>query len=183
MSTNRVAMELAWGWAISSIGSVDATTQASTSKVKKWDIGVLPSNAGVTTAPIDSDTFSILKSSKVPDQAFKAMLAMENDSSLTVTYGAMPAIPALQADYFTAQAANVALQCPGNVVTWTVLTEMLKYAANPTHQDPMPNYTKALNLDKALYTKLQSDGTINVDTEIQKLVTAMQAAFNEPAAS
>ena len=182
MGTGRVAMELAWGWAISSIGSVDAKG-TSTSKFAKWDMGVVPTNAGVTTAPVDSDTFSILKSSKVPDQAYKAMIAMEADSSLTVTYGAMPALPSLQAAYFTAQAASATAQFPGNTVTWSVLTEMLKYAANPTHQDPMPNYTKALNLDKSFYTALQSSGSFNVDAEIAKLVTAIQAAFNEPAAS
>ena len=184
MGTNRVAMELTWSWAMSSIGSVDANGKP-TSKFQKWDIGVLPANAaGVTTAPVDSDTFSILKTSKVPDQAYKAMLAIEKDSSLAVTYGAMPAIPAQQADYFKAQQASVTAQFPAvTAITWTVFTEMLKYAANPTHQDPMPNYTKALNLDKALYTKIQSDGATNVDTAVLQLKTDIQAAFSSAAAS
>jgi hypothetical protein len=182
MGTGRVAMELTWAWAISSIGSVDATTQKSTSKFAHWDMGVLPSNNGVTTDPIDTDSFAINKYSKNPDAAYKAMLAMMADPALMATYGDMPVYQSMQAAYFKTTQAIVDAQFVKNPITWSVLTEMLKYAASPTHQDWMPNYSKALNLDKALYARLQTKGGLNVDAEIARLKAALQADFSAPSA-
>jgi len=182
VATGRVAMELVWTWSISSYGSVDAAGK-STSKIKAWDMGVMPSNGGVTTDPVDVDTFTILKASKNPDAAYKAMLAMQADPGLAVAYGAMPAIAAQQAAYFTSAQAGVTAQFPGNTVTWTVATEMLKYAASPTHQDPFPNYVKGTTDDQAFYTKLQSTGGLNMDTEIAAFKATLQKDFDSAAAS
>jgi multiple sugar transport system substrate-binding protein len=87
-ATGRVAMELAWTWAIPSFGS-DAEGKPA-AKFSHWDMGVLPSNNGVTTDPIDTETFVINKNSKNPDAAYKAMLAIMADPSLMATYGVMP---------------------------------------------------------------------------------------------
>ncbi len=182
IATGRVAMEISWTWAISSFGTVDASGK-STSKFKAWDMAVLPSNNGVTTDPVDADTFTIMKASKVPDQAYKAMLAMEADPGLSVAYGAMPAVPSQQAAYFTAAQAGVSAQYPGNTVTWSVATEMLKYAASPTHQDPFPNYVKGTTDDQAFYTKLQSTPGLNMDNEIAAFKATLQKDFDTAAAS
>jgi multiple sugar transport system substrate-binding protein len=182
VGTGRVAMELVWGWSITSYGASDANGKPA-SKFKNWDMGVLPSNAGVTTSPVDADTFSILKATKNPDQAYKAMLAMLADNGLMVSYGGMPSLPSAQDAYFKAAQAGVDSQFTNNPVTWSVLTEMAKYAASPTHQDPMPNYVKATTDDQAFYDKLQSTGGLNLDTEIAKLKTTLQADFASAAAS
>jgi multiple sugar transport system substrate-binding protein len=182
IATGRVAMEISWTWAISSFGTTDATGK-STSKFSGWDMGVLPSNGGVTTDPVDADTFTIMKASKVPDAAYKAMIAMEADSELSVAYGAMPAVPSQQAAYFTAAQAGVSAQYPGDTITWTVCTEMLKYAASPTHQDPFPNYVKGTTDDQAFYTKLQSTGGLNMDNEIAAFKATLQKDFDSAAAS
>jgi multiple sugar transport system substrate-binding protein len=183
VGTGRVAMELVWTWSISSYGSVDAAGK-STSKFHNWDMAVLPSNNGVTTSPIDVDTFTIMKSSKVADAAYKAMLAMEADPGLAVAYGAMPAIPDQQAAYFKSAQAGVTAQFPADTaVTWTVLNEMLKVAASPTHQDPFPNYVKGTTDDQAFYTKLQSTGGLNMDTEIAAFKATLQKDFDSAAAS
>jgi len=182
IGTGRVAMEVSWTWAISSFGSTDASGK-STSKFKAWDMAVLPSNGGVTTDPVDADTFTIMKASKVPDQAYKAMLAMEADSGLSVAYGAMPAVPSQQAAYFTSAQAGVSAQYPGDTITWSVATEMLKYAASPTHQDPFPNYVKGTTDDQAFYTKLQSTGSLNMDNEIAAFKAILQKDFDSAAAS
>jgi multiple sugar transport system substrate-binding protein len=182
IATGRVAMEISWTWAISSFGTTDATG-TSTSKFSGWDMGVLPSNGGVTTDPVDADTFTIMKASKVPDAAYKAMIAMEADSELSVAYGAMPAVPSQQAAYFTAAQAGVSAQYPGDTITWTVCTEMLKYAASPTHQDPFPNYVKGTTDDQAFYTKLQSTGGLNMDNEIAAFKATLQKDFDSAAAS
>ena len=182
IATGRVAMELTWGWAMTSFGASDANGKPA-SKYKNFDIAVLPSNAGVTTSPVDADTFSILKATKNPDQAYKAMLAIMADSALMVSYGGMPSVPSQQAAYFTAAQTGVDAQFANNKVTWSVLTEMAKYAASPTHQDAMPNYVKATTDDQAFYTKLQSKGGLNMDTEIAGLKATLQADFASAAAS
>jgi hypothetical protein len=95
----------------------------------------------------------------------------------------MPSVPSQQDAYFKAAQAGVDSQFTNNPVTWSVLTEMAKYAASPTHQDPMPNYVKATTDDQAFYTKLQSKGGLNMDTEIAGLKTTLQADFASAAAS
>jgi multiple sugar transport system substrate-binding protein len=178
VATGRVAMNLAWTWEISSFGSDDQGKPAA--RFSHWDMGVLPSNHGVTTDPIDSDGFVINKNSKNPDAAYKAMLAIMADANLVVSYGAMPVEPSLQSAYLQAAQTAVDTQFPDNPVTWSVLTEMIKYAASPTHQDPMPAYVKATNDDQAFYTRLQTKGGLNLDTEIGKFMATLQVDFNGP---
>ncbi|HEY5487964.1 MAG TPA: hypothetical protein VIK06_09965 [Candidatus Limnocylindrales bacterium] len=177
VATGRVAMELTWAWAISSFGaSTDSGRPAS--KYAHWDMGILPSNDGVTTDPIDTDSFFIGNYSKNPDAAYKAMLAIMADPSLMAVYGGLPVDPSLQAVYFEAAQAAVDAQFVDNPVTWSVLTEMAKYAASPTHQDPFPNYVKGSTDDQAFYTELQSKGGLNLDTEIARFKATLQADFD-----
>jgi multiple sugar transport system substrate-binding protein len=179
IATGRVAMELTWSWAISSFGPQDASGNPTpASAYKHWDMGVLPSNDGVTTDPVDTGNFVINKRSKVPDAAYKAMLAIMADPSLMAVYGAMPVAQSMQAAYFKPTQAAVDKQFALNPVTWSVLTEMTKYAASPTHQDPMPSYVKATQDDQALYTKLQTKGGLNLDAEIAKFKATLQADFD-----
>jgi multiple sugar transport system substrate-binding protein len=179
IATGRVAMELTWAWAVSSFGaSTDSGKPAS--KYEHWDMGVLPSNNGVTTDPIDTDTFVITKNSKNPDAAYKTMLAIMADPSLVVAYGGMPVDTSQQAAYFKNAQAGVDMQFVDNPVTWSVLTEMATYAAAPTHQDRFPNYVKATTDDQAFYTRLQSKGGLNLDAEIAKFKATLQADFNAP---
>jgi multiple sugar transport system substrate-binding protein len=177
-ATGRVAMELAWTWAIPSFGS-DAEGKPA-AKFSLWDMGVLPSNNGVTTDPIDTDTFVINKNSKNPDAAYKAMLAIMADPSLMAIYGAMPVETSQQAAYFKTSQAGVDAQFAKNPITWSVLTEMSKYAASPTHQDAFPNYVKGTADDQAFYTTLQSKSGLNLDAEIAKFKATLQADFKAP---
>jgi multiple sugar transport system substrate-binding protein len=178
VATGRVAMDLAWTWEISSFGSDDQGKPAA--RFSHWDMGVLPSNNGVTTDPIDSDGFVLNKNSKNPDAAYKAMLAIMADPSLVAVYGAMPVEPSLQSAYLQAAQAAVDTQFASNPVTWSVLTEMVKYAASPTHQDPFPNYVKGTDDDQAFYTLLQTKGNLNLDPEIARFKATLQADFDAP---
>jgi multiple sugar transport system substrate-binding protein len=178
-ATGRVAMELAWTWAISSFGA-DAQGKPA-AKFSHWDMGVLPSNDGVATDPVDADSFAITKTSKNPDAAYKTMLAIMADPSLMAAYGDMPVNPSQRATYFKVAQAGVDAQFTNNPITWSALTEMAKYAAAPTHQDPFPNYVKGTTDDQAFYTELQSKGGLNLDAEIAKFKATLQADFNAAA--
>ena len=177
VATGRVATDLAWSWAISSFGTSTASG-APASRFAHWDMGVLPSNDGATTDPIDTDTFVIANYSKVPEAAYKAMLAIMADPALIAIYGGMPVDQSMQAAYFKTLQAAVDAQFPDNPVTWSVLTEMAKYAASPTHQDPFPNYVRGTTDDQAFYTRLQTKGGLNLNSEIAKFKGKLQADFN-----
>jgi multiple sugar transport system substrate-binding protein len=179
VATGRVAMDLAWAWTVSSFGPQDASGNPTpASAYAHWNMGVLPSNNGVTTDPVDTDTFVINKYSKVPDAAYKAMLAIMADPKLTAEYGGMPVAQSMQVAYFKTQQAVVDAQFVDNTITWSVLNEMTKYAASPTHQDPFPNYIKGTTDDQAFYTKLQTKPGLNLDTEIAKFKATLQADFD-----
>jgi multiple sugar transport system substrate-binding protein len=172
-SSGHIAMNAAWGWSIGSIAGDKAS-----SKVKNWDIAVMPSYNGTTTSPMDADTFTITKASKNPTQAFKAMVAIMADASLQKMYGGMPASKAAQAAYFTAFDADLAKIFDNNPVTWSVLQEMAKYPAVPSHEANMPNFTKADADVQALWTKFQTTKGLNVETELATLKDTLQTDFN-----
>jgi len=102
-ASGAVAMNAAW---IDSIGSI--ATDSKTSKVKRWDIGIVPSWNTATTSPMTADTFTITRASKNPDAAFKAVLAIMADASLLKAYGREPAKKADRPAYFTGLDAKLA---------------------------------------------------------------------------
>jgi multiple sugar transport system substrate-binding protein len=179
VSSGHIAMDASWGWAINSYGTLNANG-ATTAKFAKWDIAVMPSYSGKTSSPMDADMFVILESAPHPDEAFEAMLAIMADPALQEWYGGMPADPAPQQAWFDSFDEALAKVFPGNQVTWSVMQEMTKYPAIPSHEADMPNFLKVIGLYGAFYTKLQSGPAgLNVDAELTKLQSDIQAAFDE----
>ena len=172
IGSGRVAMSAGWAWGISSIAS-----SASTSKVKSWDIAVMPSWNGTTTSPVDIDTFTITKASKNPDAAFKAMMAIMADPTLMRNYGGEPAKTADQAAYFAAYDSALAPVFPGNHVTWSVLGEMAKVPAVPNSESDMPAFTQAGTDIATFLNRLQNTSGLNVNTELAKLQQTLQKDF------
>jgi multiple sugar transport system substrate-binding protein len=177
MGTGNVAMNASWAWSISSLYSTDATTKAVTSKVKLWDMAVIPSWKGNTSSPLDADTFTISKATKNPDAAFKAMVAIEADASLMQDYGGTPALASTRATTLQTEDATLAPIFPGIKVTWSVLDEMVKYPATPSHEANMPAFIQSSNDYSAFYTKLQSKEGLDVNAELTKLQATLQADF------
>ena len=63
---------------------------------------VAPSYNGETTAKLHADTFSMLKTTKHPDEAFAVLSALAASGDLATIYGAMPADPAQQQAFMDA---------------------------------------------------------------------------------
>jgi multiple sugar transport system substrate-binding protein len=182
VSSGHIAMDASWGWAINSYGTLDANG-ATTAKFAKWDIAVMPSYSGKTSSPLDADTFTIVGASEHPDQAFQAMVAIMADKNLQIVYGGLPAATPDQQPWFDTFDETLAKVFPGNQVSWPVMQEMANFPANPSHEADMPNFLKVINLYSAFYTKLQSGPAgLNVDAELTKLQSDIQAAFDEAAA-
>ena len=96
-------------------------------KVKQFGFAIAPSYNGKITAKLHADTFSLLKSTKVPDAAFKALTTLVGSSELLTLYGAFPANPAQQQAFFDATNKNF----PGVTLDWTVPQAMLAYPGRP----------------------------------------------------
>ena len=79
-----------------------AQTMSSPAKPIVTDFGwaVTPSYNGKITAKLHADTFSLLKSTRHPDEAFQALAAFAGSGDLLAAYGAFPADPSLQQAFF-----------------------------------------------------------------------------------
>ncbi|GAB4439496.1 MAG: extracellular solute-binding protein [Chloroflexi bacterium OHK40] len=147
-------------------------------QVANWDIAVMPSYAGTTTAKIHADTFSIMAGSKNPDAAFKAMLYLLESPELIEAYGAMPAVEAEQAAYFAGLDERYAATNKTRV-NWQVAIDSLNYPDNPSHEADMPNFLKAQNILQAFSTTLRTTPDLDFDATIEQLQQDLQAAFDE----
>jgi multiple sugar transport system substrate-binding protein len=146
-------------------------------KVKDFGFAITPSYKGTITAKLHADTFSILKTTKVPDAAFKAMTALVASPELLTLYGAFPANPAQQEAFFKATNANF----PGITLDWSVPQAMLAYPDNPNHQSFMPNYAKVKPALQAFQNKYRTTDGVDIDAELATLKTTLQGIFDEVA--
>jgi multiple sugar transport system substrate-binding protein len=146
-------------------------------KIKQFGFAIAPSYNGTITAKLHADTFSLLKTTKVPDAAFKAMTALVASSELLTLYGAFPANPAQQDAFFKATDANF----PGVKLDWSIPQAMLAYPDVPNHQSWVPNYAKAKAAWQAFQNKYRSTAGVDIDAELATLKTTLQGIFDEAA--
>ena len=146
-------------------------------KIKQFGFAIAPSYNGTITAKLHADTFSLLKTTKHPDEAFKALTALVASGELLTLYGAFPANPAQQDAFFKATDANF----PGVKLDWTIPQAMLAYPDVPNHQSWVPNYAKA----KAAWQKFQNSyraaAGVDIDAGLATLKTTLQGIFDEVA--
>jgi len=143
----------------------------------KFGFAVNPLVNGTITSPLHADTFSILKATKVPDAAWKALTAMVASSDLLTTYGAMPADSTKQDAWFKSIDANF----PGMDLDWDVAKAMLAYPDVPNHQSFLPNYAKAKTALQAFQNKYRTTSGLDMDAELAALQTTLQGIFDQAA--
>ena len=144
---------------------------------KDWDLAAVPSYNGTITAPLNADTFAVLKNSKNQDAAFAAMVYLLQDasSSLLPLYGGMPARTAEQDAFLEAIAKTEGF--PPDV-DWQVAKEAIKYADIPNFEAPMPKYNESLKIIEEFRSKIFTTPGLNVDNEIEALRAKLQAAWD-----
>jgi multiple sugar transport system substrate-binding protein len=144
---------------------------------KHWDLAAIPSYNGKITAPLNADTFAILKNSKNQDAAFAAMVYLLQDKSneLLPLYGGMPARSAEQDAFLTAIAKTDGFPTD---VDWSVAKAAVKYADIPNFESPMPVYNKSLKILEKYRSRWFSQGGLDMDKEIEALRAELQAAWD-----
>jgi len=149
-------------------------TPAAPTKPFKFGFAVQPTVNGTITSPLHADTFSILKTTKVPDAAFKALTAMVASSDLLTTYGAMPADQTKQQAWFDSINANF----PGMNLDWDVAKAMLAYPDIPNHQSNVPDYAKVRSALQAFGNAYRTTSGLDIDAELAKLQQTLQGIFD-----
>jgi len=144
----------------------------------KWNLAVVPSYKGVTTAKLHADTFGILKNSKHPKEAFEVLtyLLGEQAGTLAEIYCGMPARLSLQKDYFAHLSENELFK--GKDINWQVVADSLKYPDNPNHEEGMPNFLEASARYGKFSELLEGDPTFDIDANLKGFIADMQAIFD-----
>ena len=175
LSSGHAAMGHMFQWYICCMAA-DATKPGA---FKKWDIAVMPANsAGVTTAPINIDTFTISKASPVADRAFEAMTYLVGRLDLMALYGGTPAVGDQLKYFHDVVDPTFTKTFPGNTVNWQVAIDMEGFAESPNHEAEMPNYIKAQNDYTTVFSTLPTDEGLDMDKTITDMVGTLQTDFN-----
>ncbi len=137
-----------------------------------WDIAVVPSYNGTTTAKLHADTFSITKSSKNPDAAFEVLTYMlgEGAGELAQIYGGMPARISLQDSFFDTLTENEFFAD----VNWDVAVQSLSYPDNPSHEGEMPAFLEISDRYGQLTQLMEAEPGLDLDAEIDKMIEDIQ---------
>ena len=172
-NTGKVAMQENFLW------NVCCVTDAG----RHWNLGVIPSYNGTTTAAFNADTFRILKSTKHPDEAFKVLQYLLGDASTSLlnAYSGFPARTTDQANFFTQleqQKDDKGKPIYPPNVDWQVAVDGIQYADNPNFEAYMPAYNKSIDILTKYSTRWQSTPGLNMDTEISNLKAELQAAWD-----
>jgi multiple sugar transport system substrate-binding protein len=135
---------------------------------------VAPSYNGTTTAKLHADTFSMLKDSKHPDEAFAVLSALAASGELATIYGAMPADPAQTQPFKDAIEAAY----PNADLDWAVPEAMLGNPDIPNHQAWVPDYAKSKAAWQAFGVGYRTAESADIDADLDKLQTTLQGIFD-----
>ena len=141
-----------------------------------FDFGfaVNPAFNGTTTSPLHADTFSILKTTAVADEAFAALTAMVASPELLTAYGAMPADQTKQQAWFDSIDANF----PGMDLDWSVAQAMLAYPDIPNHQSWVPDYPSVRSAMQAFGSNYRTTSGLDMDAALAALQVTLQGIFD-----
>jgi multiple sugar transport system substrate-binding protein len=148
-----------------------------------WDLAAMPSHNGKVTAPLNADTFRILKDTKHPDEAFEVLqyLLGEGSEELLGIYGGMPARVADQDAFFEGldqvKLEDGTIKFPQGV-DWQVAKDSVQFADNPNFEAFVPKYNETQDLMTKYETKWVGTPGLNLDAEIAALLAELQALWD-----
>ena len=169
--SGQIAMDVVHTWFTCCVYPAEGTAP-----VTDWDIAVLPEGPdGKVTSKLHADTIGILATSPHPDEAFQVLTYLSTEPRLTQVYGAVPAVASAQDAFF----ASLDEQFAPLKIDWNVAKQMLEYPDLPSHESYMPNFQRADAANKALGSKLWTTEGLDVNAEIDALVTELNGIFAE----
>ncbi len=168
----RAAMALSHTWYTCCANAVDEDNNPID---PDWDVAVVPSNDGVTTANFNADTFRIWGETEHPEEAFTVLEYLIGDASqdLLGIYGGMPARTADQDQFF----ADLDERWTQGV-NWQVARDGVEFADNPSFEAWMPNYQEAFASIVTFGDTMRTDGTLDIGPAIDDFTEELQAIFD-----
>jgi multiple sugar transport system substrate-binding protein len=170
--SGKVAMSTNFLWITYGLGSDYGDTGG------KWDLAAVPAYNGTITAPLNADTFSILKGTKNPDAAFAAFVYLtdERGDELLQVYGGMPAREAERPAFLESLAAT-----PGfpEDADWQVANDSLQYADVPNFEGAMPKYNPTNRILRQYRSRWLTTGGLDIDAQIAQLLADVQAEWDK----
>ena len=144
--------------------------------VPNWDAAAVPSYNGKLTSKLHADTFRILASSEHPKEAVEVVVWMTGEAApdFLQIYGGMPARAAQQDAFFESMNEQFT-----QGVDWQVAIDGLDYPDIPSSEANMPNYSKAFDRLWTFHNLILSESGLDIEAEMDTLVTDLQAIFNE----
>lgn len=145
--------------------------------VPNWDAAAVPSHGdGELISKLHADTFRILKSTENPEEAVEVLKWLVGDAAaeLLPIYGGFPARMSLQEGFLATLDEKFT-----QGVDWKVFTDALAYPDIPNHECNLPNYSKAFDRLEAFQSLYYSEPDLDPDAELDKLVSDLQAIFEE----
>ena len=139
-----------------------------------WGVAVTPAYNGVTTAKLHADTFSILNTTKNPEQAFKALAALVASPELLTNYGAFPADPALQQRSSTPSTRTIRTRRS----TGPSRRPCSATSTSPTTR-PGSRTTQGPAASRPCTTSTGPPPGVDIDAELDTLKTTLQGIFDE----
>jgi len=138
-----------------------------------WDIAAVPSYRGAVTVDWSSSIVSVLNTTEYPKEAAEVALALTTNPELLALWGDIPVLESLQADFFTI------LKGRHPSADLQVALDGLDYLSNSPHVSLMPNHATAYARFDDLRDLMVRSGDLDLNTEIDKLESDLQAVFLE----
>jgi multiple sugar transport system substrate-binding protein len=145
--------------------------------VPNWDVAVVPSYNGNTTAKMHGDTFAIMAASDSPEEAFEVYTYMlgEGSNGLYAIYGGLPARQGQQEAFFDTLSETFA----PNEVNWQVFLDMISYLETPSHEKVLPNIIPSHDGFLQFGSLLRSTPDLDVDQAIADFLASETALYQE----
>ncbi len=168
----RAAMALSHTWYTCCANAVDGDNNPID---PDWDVAVVPSHNGVTTANFNADTFRIWGETEHPEEAFEVLTYLIGDASLDLLgiYGGMPARTADQDQFF----ADLDERWTQGV-NWQVARDGVQFADNPSFEAWMPNYQEAFASIVTFGDTMRTDDSLEIEAAIDDFTEELQAIFD-----
>ena len=135
---------------------------------------VAPSYNGKTTAKLHADTFSMLKTTKHPDEAFAVLSALAASGDLATIYGAMPADPAQQQPFMDA----IDKAYPKAKLDWSVPRPCSATRTSPTTRPGSRTTPRARPPGRRSVSGYRTAQSADIDADLDTLKTTLQGIFD-----
>jgi multiple sugar transport system substrate-binding protein len=139
----------------------------------KWNIAAIPSYEGTVTVDWSGGMVGVLNTTQHPMEAVQVAQALASSPELLAVWGNVPAAQSLQASFFE----KLEEKHPG--VDLQVAVDGLRYLGSPPHTALIPNHTVSYARFDELRDLMATNGNLDLDAEIDKLESGLQAIFAE----